>query len=42
MLRLLAIGGFLAVTQMALVDIPYFWIASHTSEYLTGVVTLGS
>lgn len=32
-LRFLAIGGFVGVTMLACVNIPYMWVASHTDPY---------
>lgn len=32
-LRFLAIGGFIAVTMAVCVNLPFFWMASHMSEY---------
>jgi hypothetical protein len=36
-LRFLALGGFLAVTMFAFVNVPYFWTASHTDAYPTDI-----
>jgi hypothetical protein len=33
LLRFLALGGFLAVTMFAFVNVPYFWTASHMHAY---------
>jgi hypothetical protein len=33
LLRFLAIGGFIAVSQAVLVNVPYFWMSNHMSTY---------
>lgn len=32
-MRFLAIGGFIAVTQAVLVNVPYYWMSNHMSTY---------